>query len=91
MTPEIQERLDRYVAAFNGGDAEAWADDSKQLARLVQLGGEHDLVATAAGLGQPVADVLLGDPVTLLHVGRLRTAVHIGGVDEVNTGVYGGI
>jgi uncharacterized protein (TIGR02246 family) len=36
MTPEIQERLDRYVAAFNGGDAdaaaEAWADDSKQFA-----------------------------------------------------------
>ena len=36
--------------------------------RLVQLGGEHDLVATAAGLGQPAADVLLRDPVTLLHV-----------------------
>jgi uncharacterized protein (TIGR02246 family) len=36
MTAEIQERLDRYVAAFNGGDAdaaaEARADDSKQLA-----------------------------------------------------------
>jgi uncharacterized protein (TIGR02246 family) len=36
MTPEIQERLDRYVAAFNDGDADAaaetWADDSKQLA-----------------------------------------------------------
>jgi uncharacterized protein (TIGR02246 family) len=37
MNPaEIQERLDRYVAAFNGGDAdvaaEAWADDSKQFA-----------------------------------------------------------
>jgi uncharacterized protein (TIGR02246 family) len=37
MNPaEIQERLDRYVAAFNGGDAdvaaEAWTDDSKQFA-----------------------------------------------------------
>ena len=36
MSAEIQERLDRYVAAFNGGDAdaaaEAWAHDSKQLA-----------------------------------------------------------
>jgi uncharacterized protein (TIGR02246 family) len=34
MTPDIQERLDRYVAAFNGGDAdaaaEAWADDARQ-------------------------------------------------------------
>ena len=33
--PEIHERLQRYVAAFNGGDAdaaaEAWAHDSKQL------------------------------------------------------------
>jgi hypothetical protein len=59
--------------------------------RLVQLGGEHDLVATTAALGEPAADVLLGDPVTLLHVGRLRAAVHIGGVDEVDAGVYGGI
>jgi ketosteroid isomerase-like protein len=34
MTRDIQDRLDRYVAAFNGGDAdaaaEAWADDAKQ-------------------------------------------------------------
>jgi uncharacterized protein (TIGR02246 family) len=34
MTHDIQERLDRYVAAFNGGDAaaaaEAWAEDAKQ-------------------------------------------------------------
>jgi hypothetical protein len=59
--------------------------------RLVQLGGEHDLVATPATLGQPAADVFLRDPVTLLHVGRLRAAVNIGGVDKVDTGVYGGV
>ena len=59
--------------------------------RLVQLGGEHDLVAAAAALGQPAADVFLGDPVTLLHVGRLRAAVHVGGIDEVDTGIEGGV
>jgi hypothetical protein len=59
--------------------------------RLVQLGGEHDLVAATAGLGEPAAEVLLGDPVTLLHVGRLRAAVDVGGVDEVDAGLYGGV
>jgi uncharacterized protein (TIGR02246 family) len=36
MTTDIQERLDRYLAAFNGGDADAaaqaWSDDAKQFA-----------------------------------------------------------
>ena len=36
MTPDIQERLGRYVADLNAGDAdaaaEAWADDAKQFA-----------------------------------------------------------
>jgi hypothetical protein len=31
MTPEIQDRLDRYVAAFNGGDADTAAEAWERL------------------------------------------------------------
>src|SRR5918993_795867 len=59
--------------------------------RLVDLGGQHDLVPASMVLGQPAADVLLGDPVALLHVRGLRPAVHVGRVDEVDTRVEGGV
>src|SRR6188472_809822 len=59
--------------------------------RLVQLGRQNDLAATAGILGQPAADVLLGDPVTLFDVRRLRAAEYVGGVDEVDAGVRRGV
>jgi len=59
--------------------------------RLVDLGRQDDLVAVAVALGQPAADDLLGGAVALLHVGALRPAVDVGGVDEVDAGVQGGV
>jgi hypothetical protein len=51
--------------------------------RLVDLGREHDPVAAPA-LGEPAADDLLRGAVALLHVGRLRHAVDVGGFEEVD-------
>jgi hypothetical protein len=51
--------------------------------RLIQLGREHDPVPAPA-LGQPAADDLLRGAVALLHVGRLRPAVDVGGVEQVD-------
>jgi hypothetical protein len=54
--------------------------------RLVHLGGQDDPVAASASL-QPPADGLLRDAVPLLHVRRLRPAVDVGGVEEVDARV----
>jgi hypothetical protein len=53
----------------------------------VALGRQHDLVAARAVLRQPVADDLLGRTVSLCHVGRLRAAIDIGRIEEVDAGV----
>ena len=58
--------------------------------RLVHLRGQDDVVAVPAAL-QPPADGLLRDAVPLLHVRRLRAAVDVGGVEEVDARIDRGV
>lgn len=55
--------------------------------RLVHFCGQYDPVATGLVLRQPLADVFLGDAEALGHVGRLRTTVDVGGIEDVDTSV----
>ena len=58
--------------------------------RLVHLCGQNDVVAVPAAV-QPSADGLLRDAVSLLHVRGLRAAVDVGGVEEVDARIDGGV
>ena len=72
-----------------------WKADSRrsfgaESHRLVDLRRQDDLVA-APGALQPTADDLLRDAVALRHVGRLRPAIDVGGVEEVDAGLDRGV
>ena len=58
--------------------------------RLVDLRRQDDFVAATIAL-HPAADDLFRDPVALLHVGRLRPAVDISRVEEVDARLDRGV
>ena len=79
-----QARLARPPQVVGGQPAVVGA----QAHRLVHLGGQDDVVAPPTAL-QPLTDRLLGAAVALGHVGGLRAAVDVGGVDVVDARVDG--
>jgi hypothetical protein len=58
--------------------------------RLVYLRGQDNVVAMRAA-PEPPADCLFRDAVSLFYIRRLQAAIDVGGVEEVDADVSGGV